>query len=279
VPGGRKGGAPFKITVAKVRLAMAAMGKPKTKVADLCRELGVTRQTLYRHVSPAGNLREDGRKLLKTKRRKRTPVGLRRFLFCCHQQRAASGPAVGGLGRCPVSGSLLLSSAFPRKSVALAAGALEFVVLSGRLVETVARLTQRRPLQAWLSLVVHRQRLSWVRAARNRRDFHLAKLAHGGADLFTDLAEGVQVLEVDRYLLYLSRLALCGKGGASEQLAQRLFLFRARARIDVVSHEGVLDRLADDLESELAGEPKLHAVQLHLPVLAVVRLAQREEFA
>jgi AcrR family transcriptional regulator len=33
--------------VAKVRLAMAAMGQPKTKVADLCRELGVTRQTLY----------------------------------------------------------------------------------------------------------------------------------------------------------------------------------------------------------------------------------------
>ena len=57
------------MTVAKVRLAMTAMGKPKTKVADLCRELGVTRQTLYRHVSPAGNLREDGRKLLKTKRR------------------------------------------------------------------------------------------------------------------------------------------------------------------------------------------------------------------
>jgi DNA invertase Pin-like site-specific DNA recombinase len=27
----RKGGAPFKMTVAKVRLVMAAMGKPKTK--------------------------------------------------------------------------------------------------------------------------------------------------------------------------------------------------------------------------------------------------------
>ena len=40
------------MTVAKVRLAIAAMGKPKTKVADLCRELGVTRKTLYRHVSP-----------------------------------------------------------------------------------------------------------------------------------------------------------------------------------------------------------------------------------
>src|SRR5713101_470305 len=47
---GRKGGAPFKMTPAKVRLALATMGQPKTKVADLCRELGVTRQTLYRHV-------------------------------------------------------------------------------------------------------------------------------------------------------------------------------------------------------------------------------------
>ena len=36
----------------------------ETKVGDLCRELGVTRQTLYRHVSPAGELRADGVKLL-----------------------------------------------------------------------------------------------------------------------------------------------------------------------------------------------------------------------
>jgi DNA invertase Pin-like site-specific DNA recombinase len=61
---GRKGGAPFKMTPAKVRLALGTMGQPKTKVADLCRELGATRQTLYRHVSPEGALREDGRKLL-----------------------------------------------------------------------------------------------------------------------------------------------------------------------------------------------------------------------
>lgn len=61
---GRRGGAPFKMTPAKVRLAMAAMGQPETKVADLCEELGVTRQTLYRHVSPKGELREDGGKLL-----------------------------------------------------------------------------------------------------------------------------------------------------------------------------------------------------------------------
>lgn len=61
---GRKGGRPYKMTPAKVRLAMASMGQPETKVSALCEELGVTRQTLYRHVSPTGELREDGRKLL-----------------------------------------------------------------------------------------------------------------------------------------------------------------------------------------------------------------------
>jgi DNA invertase Pin-like site-specific DNA recombinase len=61
---GRKGGRPFKMTAAKLRLAMAAIGHQETKVGDLCRELGVTRQTLYRHVSPAGELRADGVKLL-----------------------------------------------------------------------------------------------------------------------------------------------------------------------------------------------------------------------
>jgi hypothetical protein len=43
---------------------MAAMGKPETKVGTLCIELGITRQTLYRHVDPKGHLRPDGRKLL-----------------------------------------------------------------------------------------------------------------------------------------------------------------------------------------------------------------------
>jgi DNA invertase Pin-like site-specific DNA recombinase len=61
---GRSGGAPFKMTAAKLRLAQAAMGKPETKIAPLCRELGITRQTLYRHVAPDGSLREDGAKLL-----------------------------------------------------------------------------------------------------------------------------------------------------------------------------------------------------------------------
>jgi hypothetical protein len=37
--------------------------KPGTKVGELCAELGVTRQTLYRHVDPNGLLRPDGEKL------------------------------------------------------------------------------------------------------------------------------------------------------------------------------------------------------------------------
>ena len=61
---GRSGGAPYKMTAAKLRLAMAAMGQPETKVGKLCIELGITRQTLYRYVSPNGSIRGDGKKLL-----------------------------------------------------------------------------------------------------------------------------------------------------------------------------------------------------------------------
>jgi DNA invertase Pin-like site-specific DNA recombinase len=65
---GRNGGRPYKMTAAKVRLAQAAMGQPETKVEDLCTELGVTRQTLYRHVAPDGSLRADGERLLERKK-------------------------------------------------------------------------------------------------------------------------------------------------------------------------------------------------------------------
>ena len=40
------------------------MGQPGTGVGELCADLGITRQTLYRHVAPDGSLREDGKKLL-----------------------------------------------------------------------------------------------------------------------------------------------------------------------------------------------------------------------
>ena len=64
---GRNGGRPYIMTAAKLRLAQAAMANRDTRVSDLCKELGVTRQTLYRFVSPKGELRKDGNKLLQCK--------------------------------------------------------------------------------------------------------------------------------------------------------------------------------------------------------------------
>lgn len=61
---GRTGGRPFKMTPAKLRLASASMGRPDTTVGALCAELGNTRQTLYRHVPPEGELRPGGLRLL-----------------------------------------------------------------------------------------------------------------------------------------------------------------------------------------------------------------------
>src|SRR5277367_355369 len=65
---GRNGGRPYTMTPAKLRLAQAAMATRATKGSDLCTELGVTRQTLYRFVGPKGELRPDGAKLLERKR-------------------------------------------------------------------------------------------------------------------------------------------------------------------------------------------------------------------
>jgi len=63
---GRRGGRRPKMTPAKLRLAIAAMGKPETNVGALCRELGITRSTVYRHVSPTGEPRGNAMRLLKT---------------------------------------------------------------------------------------------------------------------------------------------------------------------------------------------------------------------
>jgi DNA invertase Pin-like site-specific DNA recombinase len=60
---GRNGRRPCKMTAPKVRLAMAAMGQKETHIDELCKELGVTQKTLYRHVSQTGELRPDGAKL------------------------------------------------------------------------------------------------------------------------------------------------------------------------------------------------------------------------
>ena len=52
---------------AQVRLAQAATGKKETEVSKLCKELGVTRATLYRYVNPEGKLREYGKRVLGVK--------------------------------------------------------------------------------------------------------------------------------------------------------------------------------------------------------------------
>jgi AcrR family transcriptional regulator len=39
----------FKMLAAKLRLVMLAMGPPETSDDDMCKELGVTRQSFYRH--------------------------------------------------------------------------------------------------------------------------------------------------------------------------------------------------------------------------------------
>ena len=65
---GRSGGRPYKMTTAKLRLARTVMGNREIGIRDLCTELGVTRQTLYRHVGPDGSLRPDGKKLLDRKK-------------------------------------------------------------------------------------------------------------------------------------------------------------------------------------------------------------------
>jgi DNA invertase Pin-like site-specific DNA recombinase len=61
---GRNGGRKFQLTKSQVRMAQVAMQSRDTSVVELCQELNITRSTLYRHVSPNGELRERGKKLL-----------------------------------------------------------------------------------------------------------------------------------------------------------------------------------------------------------------------
>jgi DNA invertase Pin-like site-specific DNA recombinase len=61
---GRTGGRPPKMTKATLKLAQTAMGDRETDISQLAKDLGVTRQTLYRHLGPKGELRADGERLL-----------------------------------------------------------------------------------------------------------------------------------------------------------------------------------------------------------------------
>ena len=61
---GRMGGRKFNLTKAQVRLAEVAMKNRDTSVTELCKELKITRATLYKYISPTGELRDYAKRVL-----------------------------------------------------------------------------------------------------------------------------------------------------------------------------------------------------------------------
>jgi hypothetical protein len=59
------------MTPSKLRLAQAAMKHRDTSVSKLCDELGVSRTTLYRCITPQGELTEVGKRALLDKRKRK----------------------------------------------------------------------------------------------------------------------------------------------------------------------------------------------------------------
>jgi DNA invertase Pin-like site-specific DNA recombinase len=61
---GRKGGRRFIMTRTKLNIASAALKNRDTSINELCKELNITRYTLYRYLSPDGELRDYANKLI-----------------------------------------------------------------------------------------------------------------------------------------------------------------------------------------------------------------------
>lgn len=61
---GRMGGRKFNLTKAQVRLAEASMKNRDSSVTELCKELKITRATLYKYISPTGELRDYAKRVL-----------------------------------------------------------------------------------------------------------------------------------------------------------------------------------------------------------------------
>lgn len=72
---GRKGGRKPVFTPAKVRLAQVAMKNRDTSIPVLCKELGVSPMTLYRYISPTGELRESAKKVISARRKQQRQDG------------------------------------------------------------------------------------------------------------------------------------------------------------------------------------------------------------
>jgi DNA invertase Pin-like site-specific DNA recombinase len=71
---GRHGGRKPVLTASKLMRAQAAMKSRDTNVTELCEELGVSRTTLYAHVTPTGEFTKKGQALLKAKGNGRASV-------------------------------------------------------------------------------------------------------------------------------------------------------------------------------------------------------------
>lgn len=61
---GRMGGRKFNLSKAQVRLAEASMKNRDTSVSELCKELKITRTSLYKYISPTGELRDYAKRVL-----------------------------------------------------------------------------------------------------------------------------------------------------------------------------------------------------------------------
>ncbi|MDX4057362.1 recombinase family protein [Aliarcobacter skirrowii] len=61
---GKIGGRKFTLSKSQVRLAQISMKNKDTSVTELCKELGISRATLYKYVSPDGELRDYANKVL-----------------------------------------------------------------------------------------------------------------------------------------------------------------------------------------------------------------------
>lgn len=55
---GRLGGRPKIMPTEKIKMAASLMRDPNLSVKDICRNLGISRTTLYRYVGPQGQIRE-----------------------------------------------------------------------------------------------------------------------------------------------------------------------------------------------------------------------------
>jgi hypothetical protein len=71
---GRQGGRKSAFTKAALRRAQAAMQNRDTSIAQLCAELSVTKPTLYRNLTPTGELTEAGKRVLDGTSEKKTRV-------------------------------------------------------------------------------------------------------------------------------------------------------------------------------------------------------------